>query len=194
MAITDDTNFLSKLGCFHICSPTRYYTCFPLYKGFYILLVSNVSLWLFNVFSWPLFLSSFTRCMINEGDIDFSSSLGSSLSWHSPMGRILNEFLNGILESYWWFSLIFLFLPVPLTVMKFSVLSLASWVFICWTDNNSVPLSKASDSILSLLFSFCNNSTCCLIYSVCTVSCSVTFSHNRRSILSTFSAVLALSS
>ena len=115
----------------------------------------------------------------NEGDIDFS--LDSSLSWHSLMGRISNEFLNGILEPCWWFSLI-LFLPVPLTVMKFFVLPLASWVFICWTHNNSIPLSKDSDSILSLLFSFCDNSTCCLIYCVCTGSCPITFSHNRRAL------------
>ena len=26
VALTDDTNFLSKLVCFRICSPTRYYT------------------------------------------------------------------------------------------------------------------------------------------------------------------------
>ena len=119
----------------------------------------------------------------NEDDIDFSSSLSSGLSWHSSMGRISNEFLNGILESCWWFSLIFLFLPVPLTVMKFSLLSLALWAFICWTDNNSVIWVR-----------ICNNSICCLIYSVCTVSCPVTFSHNRRSILSILSAVLALNS
>ena len=37
---------------------------FPLYKEFFILVVSNVSLWLFVVFSWLLFLSSFTRCMM----------------------------------------------------------------------------------------------------------------------------------
>ena len=64
VTITDDTNFLSNLGCFRICSPTRYYTGFPLFKGFFILFVSNGSLWLFIVFSWLLFLSSFTRCMI----------------------------------------------------------------------------------------------------------------------------------
>ena len=56
-------NFLSKLVCFRICSPTRYYTCFPLFKGFFILFVNNESLWLFIVISW-LFLSSFNRYMI----------------------------------------------------------------------------------------------------------------------------------
>ena len=64
VTITNDTNFLSKLGCFQICSPTRYYTCFPLFKEFIIFFVSNVSLWLFIMFSWLLFLSFFTRCMI----------------------------------------------------------------------------------------------------------------------------------
>ena len=73
----------------------------------------------------------------NEDDIEFSSLSSSGLSWHSLMGRISNEFFNGILESCWWLSLIFLFLPAALTFMKFSVLSLASWVFICWTDKNS---------------------------------------------------------
>ena len=77
----------------------------------------------------------------------------------------------------------FLVFTVSLTVIKFSVLSLASWIFIYWTDNNSITFSKYSDSILSLLFSFCNNSICSLIYSVCTVSCPITFSHDRGSIL-----------
>ena len=36
----------------------------PLYKEFFILVVSNVSLWLFVVFSWLLFLFYFTRCMM----------------------------------------------------------------------------------------------------------------------------------
>ena len=137
---------------------------------------------------WLLVMLVSVCCLLlavssNEGEIDFSSSLGSGLSWNSSTGRISNEFLNGILESCWWFSLIFLFLPVPLTVMKFSLLSLALWAFICWTDNNSVIWVR-----------ICNNSICCLIYSVCTVSCPVTFSHNRRSILSILSAVLALNS
>ena len=95
----------------------------------------------------------------NEGDIEFSSSVCSDLSWHFSMGRVSIEFLSGILESYWWFSLIFLYLPVSLTVVKFSLLLLASWIFICWTDNISITLSKDSDSILSLFFSFCKNST-----------------------------------
>ena len=64
VTITDDTNFLCKLGWFRIYSPTRCYTCFPLFKALFILFVSNVSLWLFIVFSWLLFLSSFTRCII----------------------------------------------------------------------------------------------------------------------------------
>ena len=133
------------------------------------------------------FLSSFTRCLIKWRWYWVFLLSRFRLSWDSSMGRISNEFLSGILESCWWFSLIFLFLPVCLTVIKYYVLLLASWVFICWTDNNSITLSKDSDSILSLLFSFCNNSSCYLIYSVCTVSCPVTFSHNRRSILSILS-------
>ena len=56
--------FFPNLVASELYSTTRYYTCFPLYKGFFILVVSNVSLWLLVVFSWLLFLSSFTRCMI----------------------------------------------------------------------------------------------------------------------------------
>ena len=69
VAITDDANFLSKLGCFQICSPTQYSMYFPVYKGFFMLVVSivslcSVSLWLLLVFSLLIFPSSFTRCMI----------------------------------------------------------------------------------------------------------------------------------
>ena len=51
-------------------------------------------------------------------------------------------------------------------------------------DKNSVTLSKDSDFILSLILSFCNNSTCCFICIACTVPCPVTFSHIRGSVLS----------
>ena len=137
MALINDANFLSKLGCFHICSPTRYYTCFPLYKYFFMLVVDNVSLGCLLCLVDCFFCLLLLGVWSNEDDIEFSSLSSSGLSWHSLMGRISNEFFNGILESCWWLSLIFLFLPAALTFMKFSVLSLASWVFICWTDKNS---------------------------------------------------------
>ena len=113
MAISDDTNFLSKLGCFRICSPNRYYRCFPKFNGFFILFVSNVSLWLFIMFRWMLFLSFFVLgAWLNEGNIEFSLSADSCLSWHSSMGRISDEFLRGVLQCCWWFRLVFLFLQV----------------------------------------------------------------------------------
>ena len=49
---------------FHISVSTSEYKRFSLYKEFFILIASNVSIWLFVVFSWLFFPSSFTRCMI----------------------------------------------------------------------------------------------------------------------------------
>ena len=73
-------------------------TCFPKFKGFFILFVSNVSLWLFIMFSWMLFLSFFVLgAWLHEGNIEFSLSADSCLSWHSSMGRISDEFRSGIL-------------------------------------------------------------------------------------------------
>ena len=132
-AITDDTHFLSKLGCFRICSPTRYYTCFPLYKGFCVLIFSNVSLWLFAVFRWLLFCLLLLGVWSNEGDIEFSSSLGpvypGILQWDELQMNSSVEFWNPVDGSV-WFSCFYRFFncyKIFCVVVSFMSIYLLNW-------------------------------------------------------------------
>ena len=148
-------------------SRTRYYTCFPLFSGFFILFVSNISLRLFLMFSCLLFLSSFTRCMIKwryYWVVLISRFRFVLVFFYGKNFKWIPQWNSVILLR---FNLVLLSLTVSLTAIKFSVLSFISRVVI-----------KDSDSIRSLLFSFYNN--CTFLSYLLFVSCLITFYHNRR--------------
>ena len=101
MAITDDVSFLSKLGCFQICYLHGNCTSFPLFRGFLILVISNVSLWLFLVFSWLLFCLLLLVAWSNKDNIEISLSVCSGLSWVFFDGKSFKWII-------WWNSIILL--------------------------------------------------------------------------------------